>query len=133
MLYYHIIQLFNFGLNELAHNSGLDLSPTPMKHKIEKWNSIIFPSSQQANDTVVNKLFDTLDMIEDHLSNGLTLADVCLFTTLIQFDLVYNPFISLAQRCDINMHLTITNGYYKFFISPTGKGKTKAFLRWHLP
>ncbi|TQD99235.1 hypothetical protein C1H46_015149 [Malus baccata] len=62
-------------------STGLDHSPTPMKHKIEKWNSIIYPNvnnevyrcgfaqSQQANDIAVNKLCDTLDMIEDHLSS----------------------------------------------------------------
>lgn len=41
---YDIIQLFNSGLNELARKPGLDLSPPPLKQKIETWNSIIYPN-----------------------------------------------------------------------------------------
>jgi putative glutathione S-transferase len=46
-------------------------------------------------------------MLEDHLSRsrylcaagtGMTLADVCLFTTLIRFDLVYNPLFRCSRR-----------------------------------
>ncbi|KAM1244208.1 hypothetical protein COP2_036654 [Malus domestica] len=114
---YDIIQLFNSGLNELARNPGLDLSPPPLKQNIEKWNSIIYPNvnngvyrcgfaqSQQAYDTAVNELFDTLDTIEDHLTSSrylcggeLTLADVCLFTTLIRFDLVYNVLFKCTKK-----------------------------------
>lgn len=41
---YDIIELFNSGLNELARNQGLDLSPPSLKGKIEEWNRIIYPN-----------------------------------------------------------------------------------------
>ncbi|XP_004292238.1 PREDICTED: glutathione S-transferase omega-like 2 [Fragaria vesca subsp. vesca] len=114
---YDIIELFNSGLNEMAHNPGLDLSPPSLKPKIEEWNSIIYPNvnngvyrcgfaqSQEAYDVAVNDLFNTLDKLEDHLSrfrylcgDELTLADVCLFTTLIRFDLAYNVLFKCTRR-----------------------------------
>ncbi|KAI8523118.1 hypothetical protein RHMOL_Rhmol13G0049600 [Rhododendron molle] len=114
---YDIIELFNSGLNGLASNPDLDLSPPPLKRKIEEWNRIIYPNvnngvyrcgfaqSQEAYDSAVNELFSTLDMVDDHLGDSrylcgdvLTLADVCLFTTLIRFDLVYNVLFKCTKR-----------------------------------
>ncbi|XP_018847187.2 glutathionyl-hydroquinone reductase YqjG [Juglans regia] len=114
---YDIIQLFNSGINELARNPGLDLSPLALKGKIEEWNRIIYPNvnngvyrcgfaqSQEAYDLAVNDLFGTLDMLDDHLGSSrylcggaLTLADVCLFTTLIRFDLVYNVLFKCTKK-----------------------------------
>lgn len=50
-------------------------------------------------------MFDALDMVEDHLGSSrflcgddLTLADVCLFTTLIRFDLVYNVLFKCTKK-----------------------------------
>lgn len=64
-----------------------------------------FAQSQEAYDTAVNDLFSTLDMIDDHLGSSrylcgdtLTLADVCLFTTLIRFDLVYNVLFKCTKK-----------------------------------
>lgn len=64
-----------------------------------------FAQSQEAYDTAVNDLFSTLDMIDDHLGGSrylcgdtLTLADVCLFTTLIRFDLVYNVLFKCTKK-----------------------------------
>ncbi|KAI7992802.1 Glutathionyl-hydroquinone reductase YqjG [Camellia lanceoleosa] len=71
---YDIIELFNSGLNRLAKNPDLDLSPPSLKKKIEDWNRIKysnvnngvyrcrFAQSQQAYDSIVNELFSTLDM-----------------------------------------------------------------------
>ncbi|KAI7998781.1 Glutathionyl-hydroquinone reductase YqjG [Camellia lanceoleosa] len=114
---YDIIELFNSGLNRLAKNPDLDLSPPSLKKKIEDWNRIIYPNvnngvyrcgfaqSQQAYDSAVNELFSTLDMVDDHLGSFrylcgdvLTLADICLFTTLIRFDLVYNVLFKCTKR-----------------------------------
>lgn len=41
---YDIIELFNSGLNGLARNSDLDLSPPELKKEIDEWNRIIYPS-----------------------------------------------------------------------------------------
>ncbi|CAL5353588.1 unnamed protein product [Camellia sinensis] len=114
---YDIIELFNSGLNQLAKNPDLDLSSPSLKKKIEDWNRIIYPNvnngvyrcgfaqSQQAYDSVVNELFSALDMVDDHLGSFrylcgdvLTLADICLFTTLIRFDLVYNVLFKCTKR-----------------------------------
>ncbi|KAH7517438.1 hypothetical protein FEM48_Zijuj09G0064900 [Ziziphus jujuba var. spinosa] len=114
---YDIIELFNSGLNGLARNPTLDLSPPSLKGKIEEWNRIIYPNvnngvyrcgfaqSQEAYDVAVKELFDTLDMLEVHLGrcrflcgDKLTLADVCLFTTLIRFDVVYNGLFKCTKK-----------------------------------
>lgn len=64
-----------------------------------------FAQSQEGYDIAVNELFTTLDMLESHLSTSrylcgdlLTLADVCLFTTLIRFDLVYNVLFKCTKK-----------------------------------
>jgi putative glutathione S-transferase len=131
----------------------LDLSPPELKEMIQGWNQIVYPKvnngvyrcgfaqSQEAYDGAVNELFSTLDEIEDHLGSNrylcgerLTLADVCLFTTLIRFDSVYNILFKctkkklveypnlygylreiyqipgVAATCDIS---AIMDGYYK--------------------
>ncbi|GMH02563.1 hypothetical protein Nepgr_004402 [Nepenthes gracilis] len=114
---YDIIQLFNSGLNELAANPELDLSPPPLKGRIDEWNQKIYPNvnngvyrcgfaqSQEAYDAAVNELFDTLDMLENYLGSSrylcgemLTLADICLFTTLIRFDPVYNVLFKCTKK-----------------------------------
>ncbi|CAI9770595.1 unnamed protein product [Fraxinus pennsylvanica] len=114
---YDIIELFNSRLNDVARNPGLDLSPPSLKKKIDEWNQIIYPSvnngvyrcgfaqSQEAYDSAVNELFSTLEMLDDHLGSfrflcgdTLTLADVCLFTTLIRFDLVYNVLFKCTKK-----------------------------------
>lgn len=41
---YDIIELFNSGLNGLAGNPDLDLSPLELKGKIEEWNQVIYPN-----------------------------------------------------------------------------------------
>lgn len=114
---YDIIELFNSELNGLACNPNLDLSPPELKGRIKEWYEMIYPNvnngvyrcgfaqSQEAYDRAVKDLFHTLDMLEDHLGgsrylcgDGLTLVDVCLFTTLIRFDLVYNGIFKCTKR-----------------------------------
>lgn len=114
---YDIIQLLNSEFNEVAGNSELDLEPPGLKERIEEWNRVIYPNvnngvyrcgfaqTQEAYDAAVNDLFDALDMVEDHLGSSrylcgdsLTLTDVCLFTTLIRFDLVYNVMFKCTKK-----------------------------------
>ncbi|XP_047311173.1 glutathionyl-hydroquinone reductase PcpF [Impatiens glandulifera] len=114
---YDVIELLNSGLNELAGNPDTDLSPPALKKEIHEWNQLIYPNinngvyrcgfaqSQEAYDSAVNGLFKTLDMVDDHLGksrylcgDALTLADVCLFTTLIRFDLVYNVMFKCTKK-----------------------------------
>ncbi|CAN0891512.1 Glutathionyl-hydroquinone reductase YqjG [Linum grandiflorum] len=114
---YDIIEFFNSGLNELAGNPEMDLSPECLKAEIDKWNRLIYPNinngvyrcgfaqSQEAYDRSVNDLFEALDKVEEHLQGSrylcgerLTLADVCLFTTLIRFDPVYNVLFKCTKK-----------------------------------
>uniref|UniRef100_A0A2P2IY81 GST C-terminal domain-containing protein n=1 Tax=Rhizophora mucronata TaxID=61149 RepID=A0A2P2IY81_RHIMU len=120
---YDIIEFFNSGLNGLARNPDLDLSPNSLKGKIEEWNQVIYPNvnngvyrcgfaqSQEAYDIAVNDLFSTLDMVDDHLGSSrylcgdtITLSDVCLFTTLIRFDLVYNVLFKCTKKKLVEYH-----------------------------
>ncbi|CAN1180429.1 Glutathionyl-hydroquinone reductase YqjG [Linum perenne] len=114
---YDIIEFFNSGLNEVAVNPGMDLSPENLKEEIDEWNRLIYPNinngvyrcgfaqSQEAYDRSVNDLFEALDKVEEHLQASrylcgerLTLADVCLFTTLIRFDPVYNVLFKCTKK-----------------------------------
>ncbi|KAJ0111036.1 hypothetical protein Patl1_01707 [Pistacia atlantica] len=159
---YDIIQIFNSGLNEKSRNPSLDLAPGELKGKIEEWNKLIYPNvnngvyrcgfaqSQEAYDRAVNDVFNTLETINDHLGGSrylcgetLTLADVCLFTTLIRFDVVYNVLFKCTKKKLIeypNLHgymrdiyqmpkvaatcnfMEIMDGYYKilFPLNPGG-------------
>ncbi|XP_008796375.3 glutathionyl-hydroquinone reductase YqjG [Phoenix dactylifera] len=118
---YDIIDFFNSAAFD--GSSSLDLSPPELKREIEEWNRVIysnvnngvyrcgFAQSQEAYDVAVNELFTTLDMLESHLSASrylcgdvLTLADVCLFTTLIRFDLVYNVLFKCTKKKLLEYH-----------------------------
>lgn len=64
-----------------------------------------FAQTQEAYDSAVNELFSALDVVDNHLGcsrylcgDKLTLADVCLFTTLIRFDLVYNVMFKCTKK-----------------------------------
>ncbi|XP_076925720.1 uncharacterized protein LOC143588651 [Bidens hawaiensis] len=164
---YDIIELLNSGFNRVAKNPDSDLSPPELKSQIEEWNRIIYPSinngvyrcgfaqSQEAYDTAVNELFSALNMINDHLRGSrylcgdkLTLADVCLFTTLIRFDLVYNVMFKctkkkvveyqnlhgymrdiyqiphVAETCNLD---AMMDGYYKFLF-PLNPGNIRPVM-----
>ncbi|MED6181243.1 hypothetical protein PIB30_017635 [Stylosanthes scabra] len=130
---YDIIEFFNSGLNGLARNPGLDLSPPELKGKIEEWYRVIYPNvnngvyrcgfaqTQEAYDRAVNELFGTLDKLEDHLSisrylcgDKLTLVDICLFTTLIRFDVAYNVLFKCTKKklCEYpNLHAYMRDIY----------------------
>ncbi|KAL2900275.1 Glutathionyl-hydroquinone reductase PcpF [Bienertia sinuspersici] len=139
---YDIIQLLNSGFNELAKNSGLDLEPSSLKGRIEEWNRVIYPyvnngvyrcgfaQTQEAYDAAVSDLFGTLDMLDDHLENSrylcgdsLTIADVCFFTTLIRFDLVYNVMFKCTKKKIVeytNLHAYMRD-IYQILLDSLGK------------
>lgn len=104
-----IIRMFN-GLAK-ALGAEVTLCPEALKPAIdamitanyETVNNGVYKSgfarSQSAYDEAVTALFDRLDELEAHMSERdwlvgpdrgtLTEADLCLFTTLVRFDLVY--------------------------------------------
>ena len=103
-----IIRMFNSAFDGVTGNTA-DFWPEALREDIEPVNDRIydtlnngvykcgFATSQAAYDAAVRPLFDTLDWLEQRLSNHrylmgdtVTEADWRLFTTLIRFDLVYH-------------------------------------------
>ncbi len=102
-----IIRMFNSAFDELTGNTD-DYWPEKMRESIEEVNVRIydtinngvyksgFATTQNAYDDAVGPLFDSLEWVEQILSENryllgarLTEADWRLFTTLVRFDPVY--------------------------------------------
>ncbi len=102
-----IIRMFNSAFDALT-NIHVDFYPEPLRPQIDRLNDLIyaninngvyragFATSQTAYEQAFRNVFDTLEEIEQSLSqhrylteNTLTEADWRLFCTLIRFDSVY--------------------------------------------
>ncbi len=103
-----IIRMFNSAFNEVTGNTD-DYWPEEMRDAIEDVNNRIydtlnngvyrsgFATTQAAYDEAVTQLFDTMDWLEDRLSQNrylmgdhITEADWRLVPTLFRFDPVYH-------------------------------------------
>jgi putative glutathione S-transferase len=102
-----IIRMFNSAFDTCGAAAG-DYYPEDLRPNIEAWNARIydtvnngvykagFATSQDAYEAAFLELFETLDVLEEHLGRHryllgqrLTEADWRLFTTLLRFDPVY--------------------------------------------
>ena len=102
-----IIRMFNSAFDQLGASEG-DYYPEPLRDEIDMINQRIydtvnngvykagFATTQAAYEAAVIPLFETLDWLEERLSNRryltgnrITEADWRLFPTLIRFDPVY--------------------------------------------
>ncbi len=102
-----IIRMFNSAFDGVGAKPG-DLYPLELRDQIDHYNLRIyeavnngvyragFATTQQAYEEAVAALFDTLDWLEERLSHsrflcgdGMSEADIRLFTTLVRFDTVY--------------------------------------------
>ncbi|MCR9108143.1 glutathione S-transferase family protein [Marivita sp. XM-24bin2] len=111
-----IIRMFNSAFNQITGNSD-DYWPEPLRDEIEEVNARVydtvnngvyksgFATTQDAYDAAVVPLFDSLDWLEDRLSqqrylvgNQITEADWRLFTTLVRFDSVYHLHFKCNRR-----------------------------------
>lgn len=111
-----IIKIFNSAFNELTGNT-FDFYPEALRDDIDKWNTLIydtvnngvyrcgFARTQQAYDEAVTNLFNSLDVIEQHLTNHpflvgdtLTEADLRLIPTLLRFDIVYYIHFKCSKK-----------------------------------
>ena len=111
-----IIRMFNSAFDGLTGNTD-DYWPDHLRDAIAPINARIydtlnngvyksgFATTQQAYDTAVGPLFDTLDWLEERLAenrylmgDALTEADWRLFTTLLRFDLVYHLHFKCNRR-----------------------------------
>ena len=113
-----IIRMLNSAFDQFANNKDLDLYPEALRAEIDKINQPIydnvnngvyragFATTQEAYDRAFDRLFYTLDELEQRLSehrylvgNQITEADWRLFTTLVRFDSVYyNHFKANKKR-----------------------------------
>lgn len=102
-----IIRMFNSAFDHLTGNKN-DYYPEQIQHEIDQINNRVyedinngvyrsgFATTQQAYESAVTRLFDSLDWVENILSkqryllgSQITEADWRLFTTLLRFDPVY--------------------------------------------
>jgi putative glutathione S-transferase len=112
-----IIVMLNSEFNQYAQYPDFDLYPESLKASIDKWREKIyhtvnngvyrcgFAQTQSAYEQASQELFDSLDEIEAALTNSRylcgnspTLADICLFTTLFRFDIVYYGLFKCNRR-----------------------------------
>ncbi|UPX12526.1 Glutathionyl-hydroquinone reductase [Ascochyta rabiei] len=104
-----------------ANKGPAALVPEHLQSEIDELNSWVyntvnngvykigFATSQAMYDEHIHKLFQSLDRLEDHLSEAkhqpylfgkyITEADIRLYTTLIRFDVAYYPLF----KCNIKM------------------------------
>lgn len=112
-----IIRMLNSAFDAFA-STDMDFYPESLRTEIDAINEIVyhnvnngvyragFATTQQAYSRAFNRLFDTLDQLEERLSkqrylvgNQITEADWRLFTTLVRFDSVYyNHFKTNKKR-----------------------------------
>jgi putative glutathione S-transferase len=111
-----IIRMFNSAFDGITGNT-LDFWPEAERDAIEEVNARIydtvnngvyksgFATSQAAYDAAVVPLFDTLEWLEERLSQNrylmghyITEADWRLFTTLVRFDPVYHLHFKCNRR-----------------------------------
>ncbi len=111
-----IIRMFNSAFNEVTGNTD-DYWPEDLREAIEPVNDRIydtvnngvykagFATTQEAYEKPVHELFDSLDWLEERLSehrylmgDKITEADWRLFPTLIRFDPVYHLHFKCNRR-----------------------------------
>lgn len=111
-----IARMFNSAFDGVGAATG-DYYPMALRGEIDTLNARIyktlndgvykagFATTQRAYESAVAQLFETLDWLEDRLSqtrllcgDHLTEADVRLFTTLVRFDSVYHGHFKCNLR-----------------------------------
>jgi putative glutathione S-transferase len=118
-----IIRMFNRAFDGVGARAG-DYYPQEKRQEIDELNSRIygtvnngvykagFATTQSAYEEAVAPLFETLDWLEDRLSQSrflcgdtFTEADIRLFTTLVRFDAVYHGHF----KCNIRRVIDYRN------------------------
>ncbi len=138
-----IMRMFNQAFNRLTNNQ-IDLYPESRRTDIDQLNSVIyenvndgvyqagFATTQSAYEKAVRNVFETLDQLEDCLSNQRYLfgseiveTDWKLFVTLIRFDAVYHGHF----KCNIRRIIDYPNlfGYLKDLYQHEGIAETVNF------
>jgi len=112
-----IIRMLNTAFDDYG-NADVDFYPALLRTEIDAINDVVytnvnngvyragFATNQKAFDVAYERLFETLDILEERLTNQrylvgdqITEADWRLFTTLVRFDAVYyNHFKTNKKR-----------------------------------
>jgi putative glutathione S-transferase len=112
-----IVQMLNREFDSFATRRVPDLYPDSLRADIERWNTRIyhtvnngvyrsgFATTQEKYEEAVTELFDTFDVLEQHLAahrylcgSQITEADWRLFPTLVRFDAVYHGHFKCNLR-----------------------------------
>lgn len=127
------------------HKEGaIDLYPESLAKQIDEWNEKLavavndgvygmgFAKTQDEYDLAFNRFFDTLDEVEERLSNqryingnSITETDIRFYTTMIRFDVVYYGMYG-ANKKRIEDYPNIFN-YLKDLYQTPGFGDTTDF------
>ncbi|KIJ36719.1 hypothetical protein M422DRAFT_178963 [Sphaerobolus stellatus SS14] len=120
-----IIRIFNSGFNDIlpTEKAALNFYPKELQKEIDELNEWVyetvnngvyktgFAKTQEAYESAIRPLFDSLDRLEKILygkeylvGDRLTEADVRLYTTIIRFDTAYHGIF----KCNLR---TIRDGY----------------------
>jgi len=111
-----IIRMLNTEFNEWG-NASLDFYPEDLRAEIDGYNERIyatvnngvyrcgFAKTQQAYEEAYDRLFETLEWVEDHLGgrrylcgDRMTEADWRFYVTLVRFDFVYYSHFKCNRR-----------------------------------
>jgi len=112
-----IVRMLNREFASFATRRVPDLYPDSLRADIERWNTRIyhtvnngvyrsgFATTQEKYEEAVTELFDTFDVLEQHLAahrylcgSQITEADWRLFPTLVRFDAVYHGHFKCNLR-----------------------------------
>lgn len=138
-----LMRMFNHEFDRFT-DSRLDLYPERLRKEIDTWNRVLyeqvndgvyragFATSQAAYDKAVRRLFETLDGLDERLSDRrylfgseVTETDWRLFVTLIRFDAVYHGHFKCNLRRIVDYrHLF---GYLKDLYQTAGIADTVNF------
>ena len=129
-----IIRMLNNGFGDLA-DSTIDLYPDSLQVEIDHINNYLydrfnngvyqagFATNQSAYEEAVEKVFESLEYLEQHLQNRtflvgeqITEADIRAFVTLIRFDVAYYGLFktNLAQVHDYPRVLVYMKRIYNY-------------------
>ena len=135
-----IIRMFNTAFDGIGASAG-DYYPRNLQGEIKKLNTLIyntvnngvykagFATTQQAYESAIIPLFETLDWLDSHLAkhrylvgDQITEADWRLFTTLVRFDPVYYSHF----KCNLRRVADYPNlsGYVRDLYQQTGISST---------
>ena len=142
--FFSIVKDFVLEWGEHHRDGAPDLYPEELRDEIDELADRIyrtvnngvykagFAGSQDAYESAVTELFETLDMLDDRLTerrylvgDHITLADVFLDPTLIRFDMVYHGHFKCNRR-KISEYPALS-GYLRDLFQTPGFGDTTNF------